>query len=262
MIKIGGRVGFDRFNEMEPHFKSIDFPVELALPWKYQEYWVPIEKKLDKVIAFFKQSPVEILSIHATQGRISEESFLSWGSQTLELARELGVTDITIHPNLIKGDREFQQMATLRMIKRMGGEELFSIETFSGYRRLFTPQEIMDQDLPMTLDIAHIHDQDFVMEIIERHHRKIKTVHLSAVGEGEHHLPINDFCISVVARLKELNWSGPVQLEYLPWHHYRVREDIQALRQYLATGQEPKLLPVSDHFRNQPIHYGYRRDGS
>ncbi|MBU1700995.1 MAG: hypothetical protein KJ970_20195 [Candidatus Eisenbacteria bacterium] len=54
-----------------------------------------------------------------------------------------------------------------------------------------------------------------------------------------------------------LGWSGPVILEYLPWHHYRVRDDIHALNEHLATGRTPKLLPASDHFRNQPARYGY-----
>lgn len=117
MLKIGGRVGFDRLQEMEPHFKSIDFPIELA--------------------------------------------------------RALGMENITIHPNLIKGGprvpaqvgekndqatRTAHQKTALGYMKRLGGGEIFSIETFGGSRRLFTPQELMQQNLPMTLDVAHIHN--------------------------------------------------------------------------------------------------------
>lgn len=262
MIKIGGRVGFDRIEDLETRFRSIDFPVELALPWKYKELWLPMEGRVDDMIAFFKKSSVEILSIHATQGRITEERFLRWGRLTLQIARELGVRDVTIHPNIAKRQREWSKEQALRLIRRVKGKDIFSIETFSGKHRVFSPLELVEAKIPMTLDTAHIHDRNLVMDIVDRGHPNIKTIHLSAVGRGEHHLPIDEFCVRVVDRLVELEWSGNVILEYLPWHHYRVRNDIRALQRYVRDGKRLRLLPVSDKFRGNPDRYGYNPDGT
>lgn len=261
-IAIGGRVGFDRIEQLERHFRSIDFPIELALPWRYQELWLPIEGRLDEVVEFFQGRELEILSIHATQGRITEKSFLSWGAKTLQLARRLGVQDVTIHPNHIRHRKLESQSDVRRMIRSMGGDRNFSIETFGGKHRVFTPENLVEQGLPMTLDVAHLHDRSLVRQIIDRNHSNIRTVHLSAVGKGEHHLPIDDFCIEVVDRLTGHRWSGNVILEYLPWHHYRVRDDISALEDHIRSGRPVQLLPVDDKFRDQRDRYGYRADGT
>jgi len=77
----------------------------------------------------------------------------------------------------------------------------FSVETFGGKRRLFWPIEIIEKGLPMTLDVAHIHDNSFIYQIIESYLHNIKVVHLSAKGKGEHHLPIDTFCIEVLKSL-------------------------------------------------------------
>ena len=104
-MKIGGRVGFDYLEELERNFKSIDFPIELALPWRY-EYWLKIENQIDEVIEFFKDGPIEILSIHATQGKIFDKRFLRWGNLTLKIAKGLDIQDVTIHPNNSRKNRE------------------------------------------------------------------------------------------------------------------------------------------------------------
>ena len=114
----------------------------------------------------------------------------------------------------------------------------------------------------MTLDVAHLHDRSFVCEIVDRNHSNIRTVHLSAIGESEPHLPIDNFCVEVVDRLVALGWTGNVILEYLPWHHYRVRDDILALREHIRSGSRVELMPVDDKFRGRPDRYGYNRDGS
>ena len=62
MMRIGGRVGFDRVEDLEELFKSIDFPIELALPWKYRDLWLPVEGKVDKIIDFLKEKDIAILS--------------------------------------------------------------------------------------------------------------------------------------------------------------------------------------------------------
>ena len=50
MMKIGGRVGFNKIVELETNFKSIDYSIELALPWKYQDLWLPLEDKIKQII--------------------------------------------------------------------------------------------------------------------------------------------------------------------------------------------------------------------
>lgn len=97
-MNIGGRVSFEKIEELGQIFENVKFSIELALPWRYHALWLPMETKLNEVITFFKNTPIEILSIHATQGRISEETFLEWGAKTLNLADSLSVPYVTIHP--------------------------------------------------------------------------------------------------------------------------------------------------------------------
>jgi sugar phosphate isomerase/epimerase len=261
-IRIGGRAGFERLEQLDERFRSIDFPIELALPWRYEALWLPMEDRIDEVVDFFQNRDIEILSLHATQGRITEESFLSWGRTTLELAGKLGVPDVTIHPNRVQNQKEYNQKQVQRMIRRMGGDGIFSIETFGGRKRVYSPHDLVEQGLPMTLDEAHLHDRSFVRQIVDRNHSNIRTVHLSEVGKDEHHLPIDDFCVEVVDQLIDQGWSGNVILEYLPWHHYRVRDDILALREHITSGRRVQLMPGDDKFRGQPDRYGYSRDGT
>ena len=103
--KIGGRVGFDKVEDLKRCFEDIDFPIELALPWKYQDLWLPVENRLNEVLDFFLERGVEILSIHATQGKISGEPFLEWGKKTLDFAEALDMKYVTIHPEQVKSNR-------------------------------------------------------------------------------------------------------------------------------------------------------------
>ncbi|MGA1824835.1 MAG: hypothetical protein ACMUIP_09230 [bacterium] len=262
MMKIGARVSFEHMDDLTRNFKSVDFPFELALPWHYQNMWLPVQDRITEIIDFFKNNDFEILSLHATQGKITEESFLTWGRQTLSIAQNLEIRDITIHPNMIKSQRTRFQEQVLHYIKLLGGEDHFSIETFAGKNRIFTPRDLVERSLPITLDTAHIYDRQEVMDLIGRNHRNIRTIHLSAIGKGEHHLPIDDFCIKVAEQLKKINWSGNLILEYLPWHHYRLRDDITMLSNYLFNNARLELLPVSDQFRNDPERWGFNADGT
>ena len=51
-------------------------------------------------------------------------------------------------------------------------------------------------------------------------------------------------------------------LEYLPWHHYQVRDDFEALTRFVEEGEYPVLDPASDKFRDDPERYGFGRDGT
>ena len=76
--RIGGRVGFDSMEQLDKRFRSIDFPVELAIPWKYDDLWLAMEHRVEEVADFFQDRDIEILSIHVPREPITEESFLSW----------------------------------------------------------------------------------------------------------------------------------------------------------------------------------------
>ena len=52
-IKIGARVGFEKIEDMEKCFEKIDFPFELALPWRYKDLWLPMENRLQEALKYF-----------------------------------------------------------------------------------------------------------------------------------------------------------------------------------------------------------------
>jgi len=64
----------------------------------------------------------------------------------------------------------------------------------------------------------------------------------------------------VVNRLRDLDWKGNVILEYPPWFHYRVRDDVPALRNWIERGIPYAFTPVDYRYRNQPEHWGYGRE--
>lgn len=144
-----------------------------------------------------------------------------------------------------------------RVEKETGSRGIFSIETFSGSKRIFHPREIMDFKLPMTLDTSHIHDREEIMDIVNQYHEQIRTVHLSALVEGEQHQPIDAFCVKVVERLKELHWPGNIILEYLPWFHFLVRRDIHSLNEFVTNGKPLEIVAQDDRYRDKPEHWGY-----
>lgn len=109
----------------------------------------------------------------------------------------------------------------------------------------------------MTLDTAHIHDQNTILEIIDIYHHFIPVVHLSAKNETGHHLPLDQDCIEVASLLKVKNWQGTIILEYLPWHHYRVADDIQALDRFLFHDEPVTIIPPDNKYKDRPDCWGY-----
>jgi len=84
-------------------------------------------------------------------------------------------------------------------------------------------------NLPMTLDISHIHENEKVWDLLKRHKERILNVHLSAREGANQHLPIDDFCKDVVRYLIDNNWNGNVILEYLFEYHDQMPKDIETL---------------------------------
>jgi len=239
-MRIGARVSFDTIDQLDERYSNIDYPIELALPWKYYQLWLPLETSLGRVLEFFLNAGLDILSIHATQGYITEDNFQDWGKKTIEFAEGLGVKNITVHPNKLKQkkniSREYYQRKALDMIQVLqnGYQARFSIETFMHHKRVFRPMELVEMDIPMTLDVAHIKEENMIWSILTRHWKNIPVVHLSAKTENGHHFPIDEFCIRVVEFLAGMNWQGIVVLEYLYEYHEQLPDDIAKLHRIIG----------------------------
>ena len=253
-IVVAARVGFETVEEMPNRLRNVDFPIALALPWRYA-MWQAVCHRRDEMMVSLEEAGLEVASVHATQGRIGDPAFLTWGRQNVEIAERLGASTMTVHPERAKTNRENLQEAARKRLKRLRNhtDVVLAVETFGDRRRIFRPEEIMDNNLPMTLDTAHLHDDSHVLGIIRAYWQHIPVVHLSSRGPGEHHLPIDTFCIRVVRELAELGWIGSIVLEYMPWHHYRLRQDVRFIEGLLAGNtSEGQLRPRSDAYRDRP----------
>jgi len=257
-MRLGARVSFDRLDELDAHLDGVDFPVELALPHRLDDF-LPVAERMGEVREAVNARGVEVLSVHATQGRLSEDGHLRWARPALRLADELGASAVTFHPERDRRDRLHGQGLYLRHLGKLqaGARATAAVETFGGGDRVLQPEEIVDLDLPMVLDTAHLHDEARIHRLIRAHHRRIVTVHLSAKGPTEHHLPLDAACLEAVGSLLELGWEGGVVLEYLPWHHYRVRADLELLRRFVEGERGIEPPPPDDRHRNDPSRWGF-----
>ena len=253
-ITVSARVGFESVEQIPDRFADVDFPIELALPWQYR-MWEEALPKWDEMVAALEEADLDVASVHATQGRISDPSFLTWGRETCELAERLGARTVTVHPNRAKKTKLSSQALAQQHIRALQRETevVISVETFGGRDRVFTPDEIMGHNLPMTLDTAHLHDDERILRIVRDYRRHIPVVHLSARASGEHHLPVDAFCIRLVRELASLGWPGVIVLEYLPWHHYRLPSDRELVEQALVRDITPsEISSPCDAYKNAP----------
>ncbi len=243
-IVVAARVGFEELAQIPHRLQNVDFPIELALPWQYS-MWQRAEPQYDYMLECLEALDLQLASVHATQGRISDSAFLSWGPKTCKLAERLGGTVVTVHPNRAKKQRGSHQELARQYLRSVQHETVVtvSVETFGGKDRVFRPEEIMEFGLPMTLDTAHIHSDERVIELIKSYWQHMSVVHLSGRNEKEQHLPVDRFCLDVVQYLVGIGWSGSIVLEYLPWHHYRLRSDIKLVRRALSSGVRADEIP-------------------
>jgi len=232
MIKFGIRQSFDRIEQIENRYADIKVPVEVAVPY-YWDIYEPVRAYLGEIAEKIKSYGTEVLSVHAVQAPITDERFRIWGKEIADFAKDLGAKTITLHPNNINKDEEPQKEA-LRNLEYFTGlyssDIVFCIETFEGKRRIFTPDETLTFNLPMTLDTSHIKDNEKIWSLLKRYKKNIMNVHLSAREGSKQHLPIDSFCRDVVSYLIECKWSGDVILEYLPEFHDRLTEDLESLK--------------------------------
>ena len=232
MIRFGIRQSFDNTDQVEERFSGLNVPVEVTLPY-YWDIYEPVRRRLSEIAKKIKSYGVEVLSIHAVQAPITDERFREWGKETADFARVLGAKAVTLHPNNVNSSSETQKKACNNLeyfTSLYNGEVVFCIETFEGKRRVFTPDQIIGFNLPMTLDISHIQDDEKMWDLLKKYKQNILNVHLSARDRNRQHLPIDNLCKEVVSYLVENNWDGNVILEYLFEYHDQLLDDLKSLR--------------------------------
>jgi len=258
-MKLGIRASFNRLDELEHSFKGVDFPVELALPYRVGDFISGVADRMDEVRDFVVALRIEVLSVHATQGDLAADDCVRWAKPAMELADAVGAKSVTFHPGRSRKNRldgQARVKVNLADIQKHH-RALASLETFGGRDRVLRPSEIVEAGLWMVLDTAHLKENELVLSLVQRYHEKIASVHLSARGKHEHHLPIDGFCLEVVSLLDDLGWNGSVILEYLPWHHYRMKEDLELLRRFLGGDHDLRPLPPDDRYRHDPSKWGF-----
>ncbi|MFH1778395.1 MAG: hypothetical protein ABH952_12730 [Candidatus Omnitrophota bacterium] len=231
MIKFGIRQSFDKIEQIEDRYANVGVPVEVALPY-YWDIYEPIRPHLDEIAERIKSCGTEVLSVHAVQAAITDERFKAWGKEIAEFTKAFGAKTITLHPNNIAKDNTVQDQALKNLeyfSELYKNDVVFCIETFEGKRRVFTPGEIVSFNLPMTLDISHIKDNEKIWNLLKSYKENILNVHLSARKGGKQHLPIDDFCKKIVCYLIDSKWGGNVILEYMPEFHNRMLADLESL---------------------------------
>lgn len=231
MIKFGIRQSFYRIEQVEERYAHLSVPVEVALPY-YWDIYEPVRRHLSEIAEKIKSYNTAVLSIHAVQAPITDERFREWGKEIADFAKSLGAKTVTLHPNNVNKDNSAQQEA-LKNLEYFSvlynGEIVFCIETFDGKRRVFTPDEAVEFNLPMTLDTAHIRDDEKIWNLLKHYKENILNIHLSAKDGEKQHLPIDTFCREVVSYLVESKWGGNVILEYLFEFHERMLDDLRSL---------------------------------
>ena len=232
MIEFGIRQSFDTIEQIENRYANINVPVEVALPY-YWDIYEPVRAHLGEIAEKIKSYGTQVLSVHAVQAPITDEKFKIWGKEIADFAKALGVRTVTLHPNNVNKDKRVQEKA-LRNLEYFtslyNSEIIFCIETFQGKRRVFTPDETVSFNLPMTLDTSHIREDEKVWSLIKGYKDSILNLHLSAREGAKQHLPIDDFCKDVVRYLVDSKWNGNVILEYLFEFHDQMFKDLELLK--------------------------------
>jgi sugar phosphate isomerase/epimerase len=223
-------VCIDDYKERLLEVKGV--PIELALPYKLDDYLAQAEKGfLDALTIVIRQNGTVVHSVHAPQGHLTDPGFMSWATETVRFAEGVGASVVVFHPEQSAKDRRLDaQTLALQNLKRLRRETetTVAVETFGGPKRILSPEEIGEKGLPMVLDTSHL-SSERTMEVIKRYHKTIALVHLSEPRDGKQHMPVVGFGFEVLDALKEVGWEGPVTLEYLPEFHDRLAGDRDAL---------------------------------
>ncbi len=232
MIKFGIRQSFDKIEQIEDRYAKVGVPVELALPF-YWDIYEPVRPHLGEIADKIRSYGTEVLSVHAVQATITDERFRVWGREVADFAKAVGAATIMLHPNNVKKDTTVQGVALKNLeyfTDLYKNDIVFSIETFEGNRRVFTPDEITSFNLPMTLDTSHIRSNEKIWGFLKGYKDRINTIHLSARDGAKQHLPIDEFCKEIVRYLIDNKWNGNIILEYLFEYHGQMKQDLELLK--------------------------------
>jgi len=226
-------------------------PIELALPYKLEDFLAGMDR-LDDLTAFVLSHNIIVNSVHAPQGRLSDEAFMSWARSTVQFAERVGAHVVVFHPeSTAKTNRINLQVIALANLKRLKREAsvTVAVETFGNAKRIITPEETIDFKLPMVLDTSHLFVPR-IFQVIEAYHSRIVGVHLSEMryddtaGHDLPHLPVESYGIEVLEALGAKDWSGNVTLEYLPQFHDQLIPDRAVLEELFASQLDNPSPPV------------------
>ena len=195
---------------------------------------------IDDVVAPIIEHPIGVLSIHMAHAKITKEKeFIQILGKTIEIARQLLVDVIVIHPSKSKSKPDniykFIEKEVDPIIEHYG--IIICWETFTSKYRFFSgPEQIADfcishKNHKMCYDFSHMHkDTNQVLKDIDKYFSFIRIFHVSNWAEGKQHIPIYtpegniDFRI-VFKELRDRNFKGHLILEYLPEFHDQLYED-------------------------------------
>jgi sugar phosphate isomerase/epimerase len=197
-------------------------PLELALPWRVDEFLSTMDR-LSGLKNHIQTSGLSVVTVHAPQGRLTDDMFRSWALPTMAFAESVGARVVTFHPeNCAKLEKPNLQRIAVANIKQLQRQfdPRVSIESFGNPKRVMSPEDIVGLGLPLTLDVSHL-ESARTLSIIGAHWRQIRVVHLSEYGwhEGHEknrtHTPAGKTCEEVLRILKAKGWQGVITLEYL-----------------------------------------------
>ncbi len=226
-------IGLTNSEERLSRFENV--PIEIALPPDLDDF-LRNRHRLSDVKLYVDKFNIPVRSVHAPHGDLADRTFMDWAGEVIGLADDLGAETAVFHPEARPGESRCSgQSLAVGNIKFLQDRTkvTVAVETFWEDDRVLTPDEIMDNRLPMVLDTSRI-PKPAITWIMESYHTHVKNVHLSAVATGSEHpaairqfRPIDNdpFCMDILDRFHELGWNGVVTLEYLPWLSSKSVED-------------------------------------
>jgi len=227
-------------NNCEERLKKVKgVPIELALPPRLEDF-LPHKDRLADLQRLLYTLEIPVQSVHAPHGHLAAETFRDWSRVVVDFAESVRAPIVVFHPEVhLPEVRRERQAAALLNLKHVQDRTkvVIALETFWDADRVMMPDEIMEHHIPLVLDTSRIPRSEITW-IIESYHTHIANVHLSAMAPGatredvvKQFRPIDNdaFCLDLLDRLFELEWSGVVTLEYMPWLSEKQIEDRQLL---------------------------------
>jgi sugar phosphate isomerase/epimerase len=210
-------------------------PIELAFPQDLEEF-LKDKDRLADVERQVKDYEVPVYSVHAPDGHLADANFIDWAGKVVQFAEAVGSGIMVLHPEeTVPDSGDLDHLSVIENIRHLQERTrvVIAMETFWDKKRILTPDQIMNASMPMVLDTSHLPKSE-ILWVIETYHTHIVNLHLSAVtrdrglkGIVKQYQPVerDNFCLDLLDRLQELEWSGVVTLEYMPWLHAKVLED-------------------------------------